>query len=395
MSLKDDFVIVFRNVSHRQLRSWLTVLGVVIGIAAIVALVSVSRSLESSVEQQFEEFGSDKINVFAASSGGGPPGFGAALNLDDLRAVERITDYELVIGLLARSARVEFRDVAQNALITGIEAGKSAQVFEEFNLGFRDGRPFGSDSNKIVVGPRVADEFFDRALFIGNKLEIEDEKFEIVGITESLGNPQDDSNIYMSLGVMRDLFDDRNGVSFIFAKVKSGTDIDRVAEKTTAELEKLRSGESFEVVTPEQLLDQLGAVLAILQGVLVGIASISLIVGSIGIASSMYTSVLERIREIGIMKAIGATNGEIITIFLIEAALLGAVGGVIGIIVGLGIGYLIGFAAAQAGYSILKISIDFQLMAFALGFATFVGAVSGYFPARSAAKLKPVDALRK
>ena len=395
MSFKDDLVIVFRNVSHRQLRSWLTVLGVVIGIAAIVALVSVSRSLESSVEQQFEEFGSDKINVFASSNGRGPPGLDASLNVDDLRAVERVKDYELVVGMLTRSAKVEFRNVAKNTFVSGFDADQSVRIFEEFNLEFREGRSFETESNKIVVGPRVAEDLFGKTLFVGNKLEIEGEQFEIVGITESLGNPQDDSNVYMPLEVMRDLFDDRESVSFIFAKVKPGTDIDKVAERTTAELRKSRSEESFEVVTPEQLLEQLGAVLAILQGVLVGIASISLIVGSVGIASSMYTSVLERVRDIGIMKAIGATNMEIVTIFLIEAGLIGFVGGVIGIMVGLGIAYLIGFAAAQAGFSILKISMDFQLIAFALAFATIVGAVSGYFPARHAAKLKPVDALRK
>ena len=395
MSFKDDLVIVFRNVSHRQLRSWLTVLGVVIGIAAIVALVSVSRSLESSVEQQFEEFGSDKINVFASSNGGGPPGLDASLNVDDLRAVERVKDYELVVGMLTRSAKIEFRNVAKNTFVSGFDADQSARIFEEFNLEFREGRSFEAKSNRIVVGPRVAEDLFGKTLFVGNKLEIEGAQFEIVGITESLGNPQDDSNVYMPLEVMRDLFDDRESVSFIFAKVKPGTDIDKVAERTTAELRKSRSEESFEVVTPEQLLEQLGAVLAILQGVLVGIASISLIVGSVGIASSMYTSVLERVRDIGIMKAIGATNVEIVTIFLIEASLIGFVGGVIGIMVGLGIAYLIGFAAAQAGFSILKISMDFQLIAFALAFATIVGAVSGYFPARSAANLKPVDALRK
>lgn len=395
MSLKDDFVIVFRNVSHRQLRSWLTVLGVVIGIAAIVALVSVSSSLESSVKQQFEDFGSDKINVFAASGGDGPPGFDTGLNLDDLEAVERVRDYELVVGILIKNARVEFRGVSRNALISGFDSDKSVRVFEEFNLEFREGRPFETDSNKLVVGPRVADDFFGKRLFVGSKLEIQDEKFEVVGITESVGNPQDDSNIYMPLDVMRDLFDDKDSVSFIFGKVKKGTDIDNVAEKTITELRKSRSEESFEVVTPEQLLDQLGAVLAILQGVLVGIASISLLVGSIGIASSMYTSVIERVREIGIMKAVGATNGEIVSIFLIEAGLLGFAGGVIGIAFGLGIAYLIGFAAAQAGYTFLKISLDFQLIIFALLFATVVGAVSGYFPARGAAKLKPVDALRK
>jgi len=395
MSFNDDLVIVLKNVSHRKLRSWLTILGVVIGVASVVALVSVSRSLESSIEQQFEDFGSDKINIFAASTGGGPPGFDANLNNDDLDAVKKVKDYELVVGMLSKSAKVEYSNDAKNTFVTGFESDQAVEVFEEFNLDFSDGRSFETDSNKIVIGPRVAEELFSRKLFVGNKVEVEDVKFEVVGIVESVGNPQDDSNIYMPLEAMRDLFDDQNSISFIFAKVKPGSDIDEVAKRTTAELKKLRSEESFQVVTPEQLLEQLGAILSILQGVLVGIAAISLIVGSIGIASSMYTSVLERIKDIGIMKAVGASNEEITLIFLMEAALVGFVGGVIGIIIGLGIAQLIGFGAAQAGFSLLKITIEPWLIVFALIFAVGVGTISGYFPARRAAKLNPVDALRK
>ncbi|MBI2663886.1 ABC transporter permease [Candidatus Woesearchaeota archaeon] len=394
MSLKDDVVIVLRNVSHRRLRSWLTVIGVVIGVAAIIALVSASRSLEASIQEQFEAFGSDKISIYAASSGG-PPGFDANLNVDDADAVRKVKDYGLVVEMLFKSAKVEFRGEPVNALISGFDSGIAVETFKEFNLDFREGGPFESDSNKVVIGSRVADDLFDSQLFVGSKLEINSEKFEVVGIVESVGNPQDDSNIYMPLEVMRDLFGDRTSVSFIVGKVKPGSDLNKVSARTAAELSRIRSEESFEVSTPEQLIEQLSIILGILQGVLAGIAAISLLVGSVGIANSMYTSVLERIRDIGIMKAVGATNAEIAMIFLIEAGLIGLVGGIIGIAFGIGIAYLIGFAAAQAGFGVLKIRIEPLLILFSLIFAVGVGAASGYFPARRASSLKPADALRK
>jgi len=397
MSLADDFYIVFRNSSNRKLRSWLTVLGVVIGVAAIIALVSVSRGLELSIEQQFEEFGVDKITILEATTGGigATPGLGSGLTDDDIDAIENVKGLEYVAGMLSKSAKIEHKKDILKTFLTGLPTHLDVDMFQEFNLEFTEGSAFTTNSNKIVIGPRVANDLFEKDISIRSKIEIEDVKFEVVGILESVGNPQDDSAIYMPLGKMRDLFDEKDSVNFIVAKVKPGTDLNEAADKITQALKKVRSEESFNVITPEQLLEQLGAVLGIIQGVLVGIATISLVVGSVGIANSMYTSVLERTRDVGIMKAVGASNNEIITIFLIEAGLVGLIGGIIGVTIGILIAQLIGFAAAQAGFSVLKIFIEPWLIAFGLAFAVLVGMISGFFPARQAARLNPVDALRK
>ena len=394
MSLKDDFGIAAGNISQRKLRSWLTILGIVIGVAAIIALVSTSRSLESSVQEQFEAFGTDKVNVFPASGGGGP-GFDGSLSEKDLDAVRKVSDYDFVTGMLFKSAKVEFGDESANVIGTGIDSSQSVQAFRELNFGFREGRPFESDSDRVVIGPRIADQLYEEKIFVGNKVKIRDRKFEVAGITESLGNPQDDSNFYMPLEVMRELFEDGETVSYILARVKPGSNISEAAEKTEDALKKIRSEESFSVVTPDQLLDQLGTIIAVLQGVLVGVAAISIIVGSVGIANSMYTSVLERVGDIGIMKSVGATNLEITRIFLIEAGMVGFIGGLIGSASGLGIAKLIELGAGLAGFSILRIRIEPGLLLFGLLFAVAVAAVSGYLPARKAAGLKPVDALRK
>jgi len=393
MSLKDDFAIVLKNVSHRKLRSWLTILGIVIGVTAIVSLVAVSRSLQTSIEEQFEILGTDKVMIYAKSD---IPGFGSGLTDDDVEIVEGISDFEYVSGMFFKSCKIEYKDERDNVYCAGFSPDNAEREFEDFGLDFVEGDTFKTDSKKVVLGPRIAYDVFEKKISVKSKIEVEGEDFEFVGILESIGNPEDDSNIYMPLDVLRELFDEGDVISYMTAKVKTGGDLDDGVEKITKELKKVRSEESFEAVSPEQLLEQFGVVLNVLQVMLIGIATISLVVGSIGIANSMYTSVLERTRDIGIMKAVGASNREIITIFLIEAGSMGLVGGIIGIALGTGIAYAVGFGAEQAGWGgILKITVEPWLMVFGLFFAVLVGTGSGFMPARKAAKLKPVDALRK
>ena len=164
----------------------------------------------------------------------------------------------------------------------------------------------------------------------------------------------------------------------------------------TAEFEILEEwdDENFEIFTPEQLLQQLKTILGIIQVVLVGIAAISIIVGAVGITNSMYTNVLERTKDIGIMKSIGAKNSDILIIFLIESGMQGFIGGTIGIMLGVGIGKIVEYLAKISGFSLLKVPINPLILLGGLLFAVIVGLVSGYFPARQAAKLRPVDALK-
>ena len=169
---------------------------------------------------------------------------------------------------------------------------------------------------------------------------------------------------------------------------------DKSKENNENKLERKRDDENFQVLSASQIAEQINSVLGIIQVVLIGIAAISLVVGGIGIMNSMYTSVLERTKEIGIMKSIGARNSDILMLFLLESGFIGLIGGVFGVLLGSGIGILVGKAAASAGYGILKIKISFGLIMFGLAFAIIIGMISGALPARQASKLKPVDALR-
>jgi len=170
--------------------------------------------------------------------------------------------------------------------------------------------------------------------------------------------------------------------------------IEKAAEDVRRMLRKTYEEEQFVVFTPEQLLSQLKDILGAIKILLSGIAAISLVVGGIGIMNSMFTSVLERRREIGIMKAVGATNRHVLLLFLIESGLIGFIGGVIGVILGITVAKSVELIAAQLGFSLLAVGLDFAVIIFMLLFASFVGMISGAIPAYQAAKLKPVDALR-
>jgi len=202
----------------------------------------------------------------------------------------------------------------------------------------------------------------------------------------------------MSLDTARDIFGMEDDVSSIFVTVKEGFDVVDVKDRIEKELRKhrgLKEGdEDFSVATAEQMVGMFKDLLLVIQFVLIGIAAISLIVGGIGIMTTMYTSVIERTHEIGVMKAIGAKNSDIGLIFLIESGLLGVAGGIIGIILGLLLSFIVEFGAQTAGVDVMKAYISIELIAGALAFSFFVGAASGVLPAMRASKMNPVDALR-
>jgi putative ABC transport system permease protein len=195
------------------------------------------------------------------------------------------------------------------------------------------------------------------------------------------------------LETAREIFNKTDDVDAIIAQVKSPDDIPILQEEIEKELESKRDDTNFQVVTATQILEQINEILGIIQFVLIGIAAISLVVGGIGIMNSMYTSVFERTKDIGIMKAIGAKNLDIFEIFLIESGLIGLVGGLFGTALGSLVAVIIGEFSKNAGF-LLNITIEPLVLAFGLLFSFVAGIISGVLPAMQAARLKPADALR-
>lgn len=391
--IKDYFLMAVSNIRHRKLRTWLTVIGIIIGVAAIISLVTVSRSLESTLESQFEEFGANRI-IISPKGFQGPGTSSEGLTTQDLKTVERISGFKYVVPGIFVSTEVRYKDEVGFTLINGVPSENFDEFFQDSGAELQEGRFIREgDKFEAVVGSRVIDNMFESRLKIGSKLEIKDQEFKIVGVFKETGNSQDDNQISIPIDAARNVFDKPDDVDAIIAQVKSPNDIPLLQERIEQELEDERGDTNFQVVTATQILEQINEVLGIVQFVLVGIAAISLVVGGIGIMNSMYTSALERTKEIGIMKAIGAKNIDIFEIFLIESGLIGLVGGLFGTLLGTTIALMIGQFSKNAGF-LLIIDIEPLVLIFGLTFAFIIGLFSGVLPAYQASKLKPVDALR-
>jgi putative ABC transport system permease protein len=398
--MKDYLSLAFNNLKRKQLRSWLTMIGIFIGIASVVALISLGQGLQASIEEQFAALGTDKITITPKGAFSGLPS-SKPLVEDDVKLIESIKGVDIATEYIMDSLDVEYKSQERSVIIYGIDPVKYQQLFSatytvEFGRDFKEG-----DKDKVVVGYNAANKDFDKNIDVGNKIIISGKIFEVIGVMEKIGSPPDDSAIMMTTDSLRELTGEEKEVSGIFAKVKTGEDVNEVAADIEKELkrekeEKLsEKPKTFEVMTSEQLLNTFGDILGIVQAVLVGIAAISLLVGGIGIMNTMYTAVIERTKEIGTMKAVGAKNSDILLIFLFESGLLGLVGGAIGIGIGIGLGKIAEYFAANAlGTDLFHAAFPWYLIAGALAFSFVIGTLSGILPAMQAAKLKPADALR-
>ena len=402
--LLDYVTLALRNIRKRGIRSWLTMLGIFIGIAAVVSLISMGSGLREAITGQFGELGADKLVVQNAETGFGPPGSTAVKKLTshDLDIVKRVSGVEMAIPRLLRPATVEFNDEVTYGFLASITDDRKEVelIYEALGLELGSGRLLtAEDRGKVIVGADYVDSVFDKEIRVGSRLIIQGESFQVVGILKKASSFIVNSVLIMPEADMKKILSIDDEIDLIAVQV---TDEDK-SEQIATDIEdafrkdrKLKKGqEDFTVQTPQQSLQAINTILAIINIVIVGIATISLLVGGIGITNTMYTSVLERTKEIGVMKSIGAKNRDVLGIFLVESSLLGFVGGVVGAIIGLGMAYLISFAVNSAFTGLtFNITLSWPLIIGSILFALVVGTISGIVPALQASRMKPVEALR-
>ena len=383
------------------MRSWLTILGIVVGIAAVISLLTLGQSFNNQVNEQLSSLGSNTIFITpSAGSGLGGGGFASTGKLYDKDAerIKRVPEVDVVARLLSLRATVGYKDKNLSAAIMGIEPG----VFEKTtSLKIASGRFLQENDRRVVViGDTVAyDTFGSRnTLGVNSVIYIKGIKYRVIGILEKSGGgfgySNTDGGIIIPFTEAREMFKSTlapNEVQAMVLSVREGSDMDEVVDKLKNELDashKVKAeNRDYSVVDPASIQKAVSSVLSMITVFLGAIAGISLLVGGLAIASSMFTSVLERTHEIGVPKAVGATRGDIQSIFVIEAGAVGAIGGAIGALIGMGVAY----AATAFG---LPTAVDPMLILFGISFAFMIGLVTGYVPARNAAKLAPVDALR-
>jgi len=400
--LKDFFVIGLNNLKRRKLRSWLTMIGIFIGIAAVVALISLGQGLQNYITGEFERLGSDKIII--QPRGMGSPGSvskSMILTNKDIQIIENIRGVEWTIGFLIQQSQSKYKDELEIVYTIGADPNDLELLSKIQNFDILEGKQLGdSDKYKSVVGyNHVYGDKWEKPLRIGSTIEIEGVEFKIIGVLKKVGNPMDDNSIYISKDILKEILKIEDREDQIIIKTADGFDPQDVADTIKRKLRKERGEkedqETFSVQTSEQLLGTFQNIFAVVQGVLVGIAAISLLVGGIGIMNTMYTAVIERTKEIGTMKAIGAKNSHVLLLFLLESGLLGLVGGLIGVGIGVGLAKGVEYIAeVYIGSPMLQASLDPLILFGALGFSLIIGTLSGILPALQASKLKPADALR-
>jgi putative ABC transport system permease protein len=386
-----------KSIMHRKVRSWLTIIGIVIGIAAIVSLISLSQGLENAIQEQFESMGSNKFFVIPKTSAGFMALEAGKITEEDVNTINSVAGVDYTNSFFYQGKTIEYRNKDKYTNIFGFESENSlGEAFEGDGFSLEIGRwPKDNEKGFIILGNSLAHKTLEKEIYVGNKIEIDSMSFEVIGIMNKVGNEQDDNQAYIAMEDARVLFSDSSSLSMIEVVVMEGFDVNEVAKNAQSRLERVRDAEDIEAYTPDQILQQLGIILNVVQIVLVGIAAISLFVGGLGIMNSMFTNVLERKKEIGIMKAIGASPKDIKYMFIVEAGLMGLVGGIIGVILGSIISFSIGKVAEQSGFMLLSIHVDYWVIFLGVAFAFIVGMISGYVPANRASKLTPVEALKE
>ncbi len=405
--ISEFFRIAIRSLTRRRLRSWLTMIGIFIGIAAVISLISLGQGMQHAVLDIFEDIGSDKLfiqpkttfGVIGDNTGRNP------LTEDDVNFLRSINGVDSLTYQTMASVKVNYQDNTRYFMAAGVPNNNQDELelmMDIFATEMGDGRWIGPGDKTVAnIGfhHNTKEYYGGKNLEINSKFYINDQKFTTAGILEPIGSSADDQMIIVPIDTLRDITDIGNRVDFIILKINEGKDPLEVAENIEYSLARYRNvdvgKEDFTVLTPEELLASFDTIISIIQAVLIGIALISLFVGGVGIMNTMYTSVLERNKEIGIMKAIGAKNSDIFTIFFIESGILGLFGGLLGIIIGIGLAKAVEIISEQAlGKTFLVAHFSWELFVGTLAFAFIVGALAGTLPAIQASKQKPADILR-
>lgn len=405
--ISDYFDIALERIKHKKLRSFLTILGIVIGVSLVVVLTSLSQGMQEAITAQFDFLG---YNILLIEPGAGfISNFGLSsqtttiLDKDDLDVISKTNGIEDIAGVIISNTQVEFKGKKAFMMVRGMPTESSAQkllrdTFSRVDLG--DQLKSG-DKDKAIAGYGITtdDSIFDKPASLGDELKIGGKSFEIVGILKKMGDAHADNVIAIPLDAARDLFNKPDEFNMIMARTSKGYNTEDVAKSVEDNLRRYRrlkeGEEDFKVTASTQIIAGFKSVLLIVQIVVIAIALISILVGGINIMNTMYTSVLERTREIGVMKSIGAKNSHIMFLFMIESGLYGLIGGIIGASIGLGIAKLIEFIISRSlSVGFFTASVNPWIIIGALSFSFIIGMLSGITPARQASKLDPIEAIR-
>ncbi len=398
---KEGFLMAWQSLIANKLRTLLTMLGIIIGVAAVIALVSIGYGVRSQIESSISSLGSNLLMVFpgAPRTPGVRPlaGTEETLKVKDYLAIKNLPNVATVSPVVRKSYLLVYKSKNWTTSVTGVNAEfqevnnwetKSGRFLSELQIERRE--------RVAVIGATVAEELFGTDDPLGKQIRINNDPFTVIGVlgskgSGSFGNDQDDV-VYIPYTTAMERMAGIDYLGSIYVSGKEGTNLD-LLQKDVENLLRVRHGidsskeADFNVRNMESVMETMQETTATLTLFLGAIAAISLVVGGIGIMNIMLVSVTERTREIGVRKALGATYRTIMTQFLIEAIVISLIGGLIGVCMGIGSSKLISAVSEmQTIVSVGPIILSF-------GFSMAIGLIFGIYPARKAAKLNPIDAL--
>ncbi|MBP8591430.1 ABC transporter permease [Candidatus Shapirobacteria bacterium] len=415
MKTVDFLKLAIKSLLVNKLRTFLTMLGIIIGVGSVIMLMSVGAGVQTFVNQQFELIGSnnlfiipgqmgeammmgmggrgnDSISNQTTSQGGALTTMSTSkLKEKHVKGIKRLSsDILEATGTIELPAKATYKNEAIFASLSGIDEN----FFSASNLAVEVGRPIEAkdvlNKRKVaVIGPEVSEKLFPGIDPLGKKIMVANVSFEVVGITEKRGTGGIGGNIdrviYVPFPVVQSLTE-KEGLQAILVKVSDREKIPEVINLIKNYLSSELDEDEFSVIDQTKILETVNAILTILTYALTAIAAISLLVGGVGIMNIMFVSVIERTREIGIRKAVGATPGNIRSQFLTEAVILSLLGGI------LGVGF--GVLGAKIAQRWLTTTVTPSSVILSLGVCSLIGIIFGVAPAARAAKLDPVEALR-
>ncbi len=386
------------NFSRNKGRTFLTSLGILIGVMSVVLLTAAGLGLRKYIQDQFESIGTNTLRIVPGTvirngqfrTGGGSIG---AIRFDekDLNSLDRIRLIKYLAPVFTTSTDVIY---GKNKEFGDLYA-TSEDIFPGLNLEVAHGRLFTrTDVLKrakiVTIGPKLAVNLFgSEAEAVGNSIKIKGQSYRVIGVLKpkggGFGGPDLDSFVYIPYRSAYVFNPDKKFLTFV-VKFEPGANLDEIKSEINKALLKRYEEDDYSVFEPTEVLNALNQIFSTLNIALVAIAAISLVVGGIGIMNIMYVTVTEKIKEIGIRRAIGARKSDILYQFLIESVILSLFGGVLGLL----FSYLIVLFVQQ----FFPAYIDVQSVVLALGISTIIGVVFGVFPAKRAADLVPIDAIR-